>query len=430
MLKIKPQKIIFLILVFITCFSYGGVSGNHPEQEVVEQEVVEFFNSTAHLLRVKKLTPERHYTKKTVVINDSPYVHLDILNDDDKKNIQIIAVAGSGFDDVEPNYPLKVYEINLNIVNETFNEKEIYSLYNNYKATDILVTSNERVFLSYITQHNSNNFSSLILIELVKENGNYFSKKVFESTPMENIHGSLHALGGKMVEFDENKILLAMGDGALWGYEKDKFNTNYESINEFGKTIIVDVDEDIDVKKPNFINYSYGHRVPQGLVYSKSYNMIFETEHGPEAGDEINRILSGKNYGWPYVSYGTKYYHDPKKENVVLNFGQHEDYEKPVYSFIPDIGIKGIEQMPKNQTEFKKFKNNFFICSVKGLYRTEISNNDNPRVIFMEKLSDNVTYEQPVKSVEGCRDLVITHNGIIITNDLRVIRNGNYEDYK
>ena len=52
---------------------------------------------------------------------------------------------------------------------------------------------------------------------------------------------------------------------------------------------------------------SIGHRNPQGFFYSEKYNFIISTEHGPRGGDEINKILSNKNYGWPIVSLGEKY---------------------------------------------------------------------------------------------------------------------------
>ena len=51
--------------------------------------------------------------------------------------------------------------------------------------------------------------------------------------------------------------------------------------------------------------FSKGHRVPQGLT--KIDNTIFNVEHGPKGGDEINRVRKNGNYGWPSVSYGTNY---------------------------------------------------------------------------------------------------------------------------
>ena len=53
--------------------------------------------------------------------------------------------------------------------------------------------------------------------------------------------------------------------------------------------------------------YSYGHRNPQGLAYNPLTNEIWENEHGPRGGDEVNIPQKGKNYGWPVISYGINY---------------------------------------------------------------------------------------------------------------------------
>ena len=57
--------------------------------------------------------------------------------------------------------------------------------------------------------------------------------------------------------------------------------------------------------KLNISIFSQGHRVPQGLTILNE--KIFNVEHGPKGGDELNLVIKGKNYGWPNVSYGTNY---------------------------------------------------------------------------------------------------------------------------
>ncbi|MFT6914680.1 MAG: glucose/arabinose dehydrogenase [Motiliproteus sp.] len=54
--------------------------------------------------------------------------------------------------------------------------------------------------------------------------------------------------------------------------------------------------------------WSYGHRNPQGLAFDQQYNRLWEVEHGPRGGDEINLIKAGRNYGWPVVSFGKEYW--------------------------------------------------------------------------------------------------------------------------
>ena len=54
--------------------------------------------------------------------------------------------------------------------------------------------------------------------------------------------------------------------------------------------------------------WSLGHRNPQGLFYDEMTETLFEQEHGPRGGDEINIIKKGKNYGWPIITYGKEYW--------------------------------------------------------------------------------------------------------------------------
>lgn len=54
--------------------------------------------------------------------------------------------------------------------------------------------------------------------------------------------------------------------------------------------------------------WSYGHRNPQGLTFDPKTGELWEVEHGPRGGDEINLIKRGANYGWPDVSYGKEYW--------------------------------------------------------------------------------------------------------------------------
>ena len=58
--------------------------------------------------------------------------------------------------------------------------------------------------------------------------------------------------------------------------------------------------------KPSTI-WSYGHRNPQGLYYDTLKRTLYETEHGPLGGDELNIVVAGGNYGWPLFSYGLNY---------------------------------------------------------------------------------------------------------------------------
>lgn len=81
--------------------------------------------------------------------------------------------------------------------------------------------------------------------------------------------------------------------------------------------------------------FSYGHRNPQGLVYSDG--RLWSTEHGPKGGDELNNVLAGANYGWPRVSYGRNY-----SGTELTPYSSMEGMESPMSQWTPSIAACGL----------------------------------------------------------------------------------------
>jgi glucose/arabinose dehydrogenase len=83
--------------------------------------------------------------------------------------------------------------------------------------------------------------------------------------------------------------------------------------------------------------YSYGHRSPQGLAFNPKDGTLWEDEHGPLGGDEINIVRAGRNYGWPLVTYGKNYDGTP-----VSDAATRPDLESPFMYWVPSIAISGL----------------------------------------------------------------------------------------
>lgn len=83
--------------------------------------------------------------------------------------------------------------------------------------------------------------------------------------------------------------------------------------------------------------YSIGHRTVLGLTFHPTTGELWETENGPQGGDEVNIIKPGKNYGWPLVTYGRDY--DGKK---VSSTPWREDFESPELFWVPSVTASGI----------------------------------------------------------------------------------------
>ena len=97
-----------------------------------------------------------------------------------------------------------------------------------------------------------------------------------------------------------------------------------------------------EIKANSIKQISKGHRNPQGIV--KIGNNIYISEHGPRGGDELNLVKAGKDYGWPFVTFGQAYssgdYVKPTRP------GTHAGYEKPLYSWVPSVAPTELVQLP------------------------------------------------------------------------------------
>lgn len=106
--------------------------------------------------------------------------------------------------------------------------------------------------------------------------------------------------------------------------------------------------------------YSYGHRNPQGLVIHPTTGDVWVTEHGPQGGDELNRVLPGRNYGWPVVGHGVNY------GGAVIHQGaQREGMEPAAYYWLPSIGTSGL--MVYTGDRFPQWRGNILAGGLAGL---------------------------------------------------------------
>lgn len=128
--------------------------------------------------------------------------------------------------------------------------------------------------------------------------------------------------------------------------------------------------------------YSIGHRNPQGLAIHPTTGELWESEHGPRGGDEINRVVGGANYGWPIITYGIEYSGPP----IGAGIQQQDGLEQPGYYWDPVISPSGITFYKGNR--IPEWENNLFIGALSGQHiaRLVIKNN---KVIGEERLLQN-----------------------------------------
>ncbi len=113
--------------------------------------------------------------------------------------------------------------------------------------------------------------------------------------------------------------------------------------------------------------FSYGHRNPQGLAFDKATNTIYENEHGPRGGDEINVLVTGKNYGWPKITYGGDYTGLPISDKVAM-----DGMEQPLLYWVPSIAPSGMTFYEKDL--FADWQGDLLVSALAGeqLRRVEL----------------------------------------------------------
>jgi len=104
--------------------------------------------------------------------------------------------------------------------------------------------------------------------------------------------------------------------------------------------------------------YTLGHRTPESLVWHEPTKTIWESEMGPNGGDEINIIKAGGNYGWPLVSLGRSYAGPYQPGGF-----QAEGMTAPVVNFVPSISTTGMTFYTGER--FPAWKGDLFIGGVR-----------------------------------------------------------------
>jgi glucose/arabinose dehydrogenase len=190
---------------------------------------------------------------------------------------------------------------------------------------------------------------------------------------------SSNHFGCRIAQARDNNLFLTLGE---------HFTTRDQAqnlANHLGKIVRIRPDGSVPPDNP-FVGapgakpetWSFGHRNPQGLALHPASGRLWEHEHGPRGGDEINIIDKGKNYGWPVVGYGIDY------SGAKIHASTHkEGMEQPVWYWVPSIAPSGMAFYAGNL--FPAWRGNLFVGALAGesLVRIEL---EGERVLKEERL--------------------------------------------
>jgi glucose/arabinose dehydrogenase len=193
--------------------------------------------------------------------------------------------------------------------------------------------NNQLIYLSYSKPGEVGGATTIARAKLV---GNTLTdlQEIFVAQPF--VDSGLH-FGSRIVFDGEGHIFFSCG-------ERGTKENSQTLENHLGKIIRLNEDGSVPSDNP-FVNtanakpeiWSYGHRNPQGLYFDKANKNLWEVEHGPKGGDELNRVEKGKNYGWPVITYGINYDGTP-----ITDVTSKEGMEQPVYYWVPSIATCGL----------------------------------------------------------------------------------------
>ena len=125
--------------------------------------------------------------------------------------------------------------------------------------------------------------------------------------------------------------------------------------------------------------WSYGHRNPQGLAVRPETGELWEDEHGPLHGDEVNIIHRGGNYGWPVISYGWQY----SGGAIGMGITRKDGMEQPVWVWTPSIAPSGM--LFYTGSKFPQWHGDVFVGAMGGHHLSRLVIRDG-HVVVEERL--------------------------------------------
>jgi glucose/arabinose dehydrogenase len=160
--------------------------------------------------------------------------------------------------------------------------------------------------------------------------------------------------------------------------------------NHLGKVLRLHEDGKVPTDNP-FVNtpdakpeiWSYGHRNPQGLVYDKATETLWDVEHGPMGGDELNKVEKGKNYGWPVITYGMNY-----DSTAITDITEKEGMEQPVFYWKPSIATCGMTQVTGDK--YPGWNGNLLVGALAKQHIARVELDAQGKFVKQEKLLENI----------------------------------------
>ena len=254
--------------------------------------------------------------------------------------------------------------------------------------------NNHLIYLSYSKPKPDDDglATTAIFLGRLENNAITDGKDIFIAEPY--LSTNLH-YGSRMIFDKDGYLFVSIG-------ERGRRDENPQYLgNDLGKIHRLNADGSVPVDNP-FYNtpdartsiYSYGHRNPQGLCYNPATNKIYDNEHGPKGGDEVNLIEAGNNYGWPVITYGINYI-----GTSITDLTHQEGMAQPIRYWVPSIATCGMDIVTSDK--YPAWKGNILSGSLKFNYLHRDVFDENDLWLKEEKLFPEIGR---MRSIEQCAD--------------------------
>jgi glucose/arabinose dehydrogenase len=202
-------------------------------------------------------------------------------------------------------------------------------------AVDPAFAQNQTIFLSFAEPRGNGQNATAVARARLGAKGLEDVRVIFQQQPA---MASGHHFGSRLVFARDGTLFVTMGDRNTGRDKVQSLDT------DIGKVVRIDRDGNAPADNPYRGKagarpelWSTGHRNVQGAALDPATGELWTNEHGPRGGDELNRTLGGRNYGWPLVTYGVEY-----SGLKVSDKQEAPGLESPVHYWVPSIATSGL----------------------------------------------------------------------------------------
>jgi glucose/arabinose dehydrogenase len=253
---------------------------------------------------------------------------------------------------------------------------------------DPAFAENRRVYLSFAEPGEGGTNSTAVARGTLSEDNSTLSEVEVIFSQQPKLPSTMH-YGSRLVFDRAGDLFVTLGERS-----DEEFRGQAQELNShLGKIVRIHPDGDVPEDNP-FVHtegalpeiWSYGHRNIQAAALHPETGEVWEIEHGPKGGDELNVAEAGKNYGWPIVSFGVNYSGTP----VGGGEADAPGFEDPLYQWTPVIAPSGM--IFYGGEAFPEWQGNLFVG---GLASTAL--------VRLELDGRNVTHEERILDDAGKR---------------------------